>query len=120
DFVQARTSGWLKNLSKQHDEMAEKMALASAHMNRSGQSSGILTKTLVQAVQTLTTLAGAWAVIQGDLSMAGLIGFSMLSSRTAAVAGQIAASLPRWKMAKEALYNVEQALNMPQEKAFGK
>lgn len=120
DFVQARTSGWIKHLSKNHDEMADKMALASAHMNQSGQSSAILTKTLVQAVQTLTTLAGAWAVIEGQLSMAGLIGFSMLSSRTAAVAGQISAAFPRWRMAKIALGSVEQSLNMPQERLLTK
>jgi ATP-binding cassette subfamily C protein LapB len=120
DFVQARTSGWMKHLSKSHDDMAAKMALSSAHMNQSGQSSAILTKTLVQAVQTLTTLAGAWAVIEGSLSMAGLIGFSMLSSRTAAVAGQISASLPRWRMAKLALENVEQSMNMPQERLLSK
>ncbi len=88
-------------------------------MNFSSQSSAILTKTLVQAVQTLTTLAGAWAVIQGDLSMAALIGFSMLAARTAGIAGQIAAILPRWAMAKKSLANVEQALAMPQRRKSG-
>lgn len=119
DFVQTRTNGWLGSLTKQHDNLTDDLTLASAHMSRTGQSASIVSRTLVQAVQTITTLAGAWAVMNGSLSMAALIGFSMLAARTAGMAGQIAAIMPRWAMAKKSLSQVEESLNMKQERQAG-
>ncbi len=119
DFVQIRSSGWIDRMVGKHTPVAEDIALANAHMNRSGQNAASITKTLVQAVQTLTTLTGAWAVIHGYIGMAALIGLSMLAARTAGIAGQIAAVLPRWVMAQKSLKAVEEALNLPQEKVPG-
>ncbi len=120
DFVQIRTSGWIDWIVHKHVPVAENIALANAHMNHGSQNAANLTRTLVQAVQTLTTLVGAWAAIHGYLSMAALIGLSMLAARTAGIAGQIAAVYPRWIMAQKSLRAVEEALNMPQEKIPGK
>ncbi|PZO86747.1 MAG: hypothetical protein DI626_05655 [Micavibrio aeruginosavorus] len=119
DFVQIRSSGWIDHMVEKHAPVAENIALANAHMNRSGQNAAGITKTLVQAVQTLTTLTGAWAVINGQIGMAALIGLSMLAARTAGIAGQIAAVFPRWVMAQKSLKAVEEALNLPQEKMPG-
>lgn len=120
DFVQVRTTGWIDRMVERHRPVADQIALASAHLNRSNQNAGIMTRTLVQAVQTLTTLTGAWAVIHGQLGMAGLIGLTMLAARTAGMAGQIAAVYPRWIMAQKSLRAVEEALMLPQEKTAGK
>lgn len=119
DFVQIRSSGWIDHMVGKHTPVAENIALANAHMNRSGQNAAGITKTLVQAVQTLTTLTGAWAVIHGQISMPALIGLSMLAARTAGIAGQIAGVFPRWVMAQKSLKAVEEALNLPQEKVPG-
>ncbi len=120
DFTQIRTTGWIDRMVERHRPVADTIALANAHMNRSSQNAGILTRTLVQGVQTLTTLTGAWAVIYGELGMAGLIGLSMLAARTAGIAGQIAAVFPRYVMAQKSLRAVEEALMLPQEKTPGK
>lgn len=116
DFAQAKSTGWIEHLIDKHEPTADDMAVASAHMQYVTQNAGLITKTLVQSVQTLITLSGAWAVIQGELGMAALIGFSMLGARTAAMAGQLSSTLPRWVQAKDALDQIEEAINLPQEK----
>lgn len=115
DFTQARWVGWIDRLIGAHDPAADRLANASAQMQLAQTKAMQINKTLIQSVQTVTAMIGAWEVMNESINVAALIGFSMLAARTAGMVGQIAQTLPRWVMAEHALKNVGESLNLPQQ-----
>jgi ATP-binding cassette, subfamily C, bacterial LapB len=94
-----------------------------AHIASWGARSRLLSSSTVNfavAIQQLTTVAvvvsGVYLIIEGELSMGGLIATVILTGRTMAPMGQIANLATRYFQSKTALNSLNEIMKMPVER----
>ena len=94
-----------------------------AHIARWGARSRLLSSSTVNvaaAIQQLTTVAvvvfGVYLIIEGELSMGGLIATVILTGRAMAPMGQIANLSTRYFQAKTAMGSLNEIMKMPVER----
>lgn len=94
-----------------------------AHIAQWGARSRLLSSSTVNfatAIQQLTTVAvvvfGVYLIIEGELSMGGLIATVILTGRTMAPMGQLANLSTRYFQAKTALGSLNEIMKMPVER----
>lgn len=71
---------------------------------------------LQQMAGVITIVFGVYKIIDGDLSMGGLIACYMLGSRALAPLSQVSGLLTRYQQAKVTLNSVNQMMDLPQER----
>ncbi len=71
---------------------------------------------LQQSAGVITIVFGVYKIIDGDLSMGGLIACYMLGSRALAPLTQISGLLTRYQQAKVTLNSINQMMELPQER----
>lgn len=81
-----------------------------------------LAMNITMLIQLLAGVAmivfGVYQIIDGNLSMGGLIACYMLSGRALAPMGQLSGLLTRYQQAKVTMVSVDQMMELPQERNF--
>ncbi len=106
--------------------LQRKWEAATVHIARWSAKSRLLSVTTINfamAIQQLTTVAivigGVYLIIDGELSMGGLIATVILTGRAMAPMGQVANLATRYFQARTALTSLNQIMQMPVERPQG-
>lgn len=81
--------------------------------------SGNMTNALQQLGYVALISLGAWLVVEGRMTMGGLIACSIISSRALAPIGRIPGILVQWAQCRSAMANLDKLLALPNEQEHG-
>jgi len=111
-----KTQGMSGLVQWRWEESVGDIAQKSLHSRLLSSSVPIVTGLLVQLTTVLIVIAGVFLIKDLELTMGGLIGIVILSSRTVAPMGQVAALLTNFSDAKSAYDTINSIVSQPMER----
>ena len=111
-----KTQGMSGLIQWRWEESVGDIAQKSLHSRLLSSSVPIVTGLLVQLTTVLIVIAGVFLIKDLELTMGGLIGIVILSSRTVAPMGQVAALLTNFSDAKSAYETINSIVSQPMER----
>ncbi len=111
-----KTQGMSGLIQWRWEESVGDIAQKSLHSRLLSSSVPIVTGLLVQLTTVLIVIAGVFLIKDLELTMGGLIGIVILSSRTVAPMGQVAALLTNYSDAKSAYETINSIVSQPMER----
>lgn len=114
-----KTQGLPGQVQWQWEESVGEIAQKSLHSRMLSASVPTITGFLVQLTTVLIVVFGVYMIKDLELTMGGLIGIVILSSRTVAPMGQVAALLTNYSDAKSAYDVINSIISQPMERLSG-
>jgi ATP-binding cassette subfamily C protein LapB len=111
-----KTQGMSGQVQWNWEESVGDIAQKSLYSRLLSSSVPIVTGLLVQLTTVLIVIAGVFLIKDLELTMGGLIGIVILSSRTVAPMGQVAALLTNFSDAKSAYETINSIVEQPMER----
>ena len=111
-----KTQGMSGQIQWRWEESVGDIAKKSLHSRLLSSSVPVVTGILVQLTTVLIIIAGVYLIKNLELTMGGLIGIVILSSRTVAPMGQVAALLTNFSDAKSAYQTINSIVEQPMER----
>ncbi|MBP6497317.1 MAG: type I secretion system permease/ATPase [Campylobacteraceae bacterium] len=115
-----KTLGVIGHMQWAWEEATGEIAQKSVRSRMISTSISTITGYLVQLTTVLLVIAGVYLIAEHELSMGGLIGITIIASRTVAPMGQAASLISNYADAKSAYDVINTIIAQPSERPNGK